>query len=218
MRRSLVNWLGLTGIVAFVSYAAAVALAPLAYPGYEWTVQAVSDLSAQSAPSRALWDQLSAPYAVCSVVCATCASIFVSERLPSTRGFRTGVYLFTLMCWISDVGYGLFPLSEAGTGMAGLQDVVHVYVITVAVVLLSIVSLSLIAFAGWRDPSVRVLGLCAAGALAMMFVGAIGQGLVPHEFFGVVERFSVFAAVGFNAILGLFLFHAPRYVPDSASL
>ena len=212
MRRALINWLGLTGVVALVSYAAAVVLAPLAYPGYDWMAQAVSDLSVESAPSRALWDQLSAPYGVCSVVCATCASLFVSEHLPSTRGFRAGVYLFTLMCWVSDVGYGLFPLSEAGTGMAGFQDMMHVYVVTVAVVLLSIVSLSLIAFAGQRDASVRTLGVCAAVALAMMFVGAIGQGLVPHELFGVVERFSVFAAVGFDAALGLFLFQAPRVI------
>ena len=82
----------------------------------------------------------------------------------------------------------------------------HVYVVTPAVVLLSIVSLSMIATAGWRDKSMRALGACAAVALAMMFVGAIGTGVVPHEFFGVVERFSVFAAVGFTASLGIFLF------------
>ncbi len=40
----------------------------------------------------------------------------------------------------------------------------------------------------------------------MMMIGAMGQGIVPAEYFGVVERFSVFAAVGFNAVLGVFLF------------
>ena len=40
----------------------------------------------------------------------------------------------------------------------------------------------------------------------MMFVGAIGQGAVPKEYFGIVERFSVFAAVGFTAVLGVYLF------------
>ncbi len=39
-----------------------------------------------------------------------------------------------------------------------------------------------------------------------MLVGAVGQGLVPPEYFGIVERFSVFAAVGFTAVLGLYLF------------
>ena len=40
----------------------------------------------------------------------------------------------------------------------------------------------------------------------MMLVGAMGMEIVPAEYFGVVERFSVFAATGFNAALGIPLF------------
>ena len=47
------------------------------------------------------------------------------------------------------------------------------------------------------------VGLCALG---MMLVGAVGMKLVPPQYFGVVERFSVFAATGFNAALGIHLF------------
>ena len=56
MNRKLINWLGLLGILAFASYAAAVIFSPMAYPGYNWMEQAVSDLSAESAPSRHLWE------------------------------------------------------------------------------------------------------------------------------------------------------------------
>ena len=42
--------------------------------------------------------------------------------------------------------------------------------------------------------------------LGMMLVGAVGMDIVPEEYFGVVERFSVFAAVGYNAVLGIELF------------
>ena len=206
MRRELVNWLGLAGVVSLVSYTAAVVLSPSAYPGYNWMAQAVSDLSATTAPSRALWNQLAAPYGVCSVVSATCASIYVSERKVSSKVFRLGVYLFCLMRWVSDVGYGMFPLSQSGTGMTSFQDLMHVYVVTVAVVLLSIVSLGLIIASGWRETPIRNLGVWAAVALAMMMAGAIGQGLVTASLFGVVERLSVFAAVGFDAVLGIWLF------------
>ncbi len=206
MHRKLINWLGLTGVVALVSYAAAVIFAPTAYPGYDWMAQAVSDLSAASAPSRELWRQLSAPYDTCSVVCATCVCIYVSERKTFTRLFRAGIYLFAIMNWISSVGYGLFPLSEAGTGMSAFQDLMHVYVVTTAVVLLSVVSLSLLIAAGIRMKEARTVGFWAAVALAMMLVGAVGQGIVPPQYFGIVERFSVFAAVGFNAVLGLQLY------------
>lgn len=40
----------------------------------------------------------------------------------------------------------------------------------------------------------------------MMFAGAVGIKIVPAEYFGIAERFSVFAATGFNAVLGIHLF------------
>ena len=52
----------------------------------------------------------------------------------------------------------------------------------------------------------RSYGVCAAVALGMMLVGAVGMKLVPPQYFGVVERFRVFAATGFNAALGIHLF------------
>ena len=66
MKKSLVQKLGLLGVVSFLSYAAAVAFAPLAYPGYDWMAQAVSNLSAANAPSLSLWNQLSSLYDVCT--------------------------------------------------------------------------------------------------------------------------------------------------------
>lgn len=52
----------------------------------------------------------------------------------------------------------------------------------------------------------RSFGVFAGIALGMMLVGALGMNIVPKEYFGVVERFSVFAAVGYNAVLGVELF------------
>ena len=79
-------------------------------------------------------------------------------------------------------------------------------VVTALVVLLSIVSLSVILVAGIKNKDCRSYGVCAAIALGMMLVGALGIKLVPAAYFGVVERFSVFAATGFNAVLGIHLF------------
>ena len=205
MNRKLINWLGLTGIVAFISYMLAVVISPSAFPGYNWMEQAVSDLSAESAPSRMLWNQIAALYGVCSVVCATCVSIFVSERKVSTGLFRIGMHLFTIMNWISYVGYAMFPLADSGKEIASFQEIMHM-VVTMAVVLLSIVSLVCLIIAGFREGGIRGIGIWAAVALIMMMAGAIGQGAVPPQYFGIAERFSVFAAVGFNAVRGLYLF------------
>ena len=204
MKKSLIQKLGLLGVVSFISYAAAVVFAPLAYPGYDRMAQAVSDLSAANAPSLMLWNQLSALYNVCEVVCATVVCIGI--RGQKTRLLRTGIYLFAVMEWISAVGYRMFPLSDSGYAGA-FQDVMHMAV-TALVVLLSVVSLIVIIAAGVKDRSCRSYGVCAGVALGMMLVGALGMKIVPAEYFGVVERFSVFAATGFNAALGIHLFFA----------
>ena len=202
MKKNFINYCGLLGIVAFLSYTAAVVLSPLAYPGYNWMAQAVSDLSATNAPSLRLWNQLSSLYNVSTLVCAMMVCAGIQRR--GSRTLRLGIYLFTAMEWVSAVGYGMFPLSDSG--YAGtFQDQMHIFS-TIIVVLLSILSLVLIMIAGIKDKAYRLYGVFAGIAFGMMLVGAMGMNIVPKEYFGVVERFSVFAAVGYNAVLGVQLF------------
>lgn len=196
------NYCGLLGIVALLSYTVAVVFSPLAYPGYNWMAQAVSDLSASNAPSLGLWNQLSSLYNICTLICAmmVCAGI----QGKGSRLLRSGIYLFTAMEWISAVGFSMFPLSDSG--YAGtFQDKMHI-LSTILVVLLSIVSLVMLIIAGAKRKEYRSIGVFAGIALGMMLVGALGMNIVPKEYFGVVERFSVFAAVGYNAVLGIELF------------
>ena len=202
MKKSLLNYCGLFGIIAFLSYTAEVIFSPMAYPGYDWMAQAVSDLSAANAPSLKLWNQLSCIYNVCTLICAMMVCVGIQNR--KTRLLRVGIYLFTIMEWLSAVGYSIFPLSDSG--YAGIfQDQMHI-LITIFVVILSIVSLLVIIVAGVRDRNCRTYGIWAAVALGMMLIGSIGMNIVPKDYFGVVERFSVFAATGFNAVLGVYLY------------
>ena len=208
MKKNLLNYCGLLGVVAFVSYTVAVIFSPFAYPGYNWMAQAVSDLSAANAPSRFLWDQLSCLYNVCTLICAMMVCVGIQGK--KTGLLRLGIYLFTAMEWVSAVGYGMFPLSDSG--YAGtFQDQMHM-LSTGLVVVLSIASLILIMIAGVRDKSSRSYGIFAGISLGMMLVGALGMNLVPREYFGIVERFSVFAATGFNAVLGIQLYRQTSYV------
>lgn len=202
MKKTGAQLLGLLGMASLLSYTAAVVFAPLAYPNYNWMAQAVSDLSADSAPSRQLWSQLAALYMPCGVVCCTLCALEV--RCHFNRTLRLGVYLFAAMNWISAVGYAMFPLSGAGLP-EGFQNVMHL-VITTAVVLLSIASLALIIAGGLRGRACRSLAIWAAAMLALMLLGAIGTGALPAAYFGIPERFSVFAATIFNAVLGVYLF------------
>ena len=88
----------------------------------------------------------------------------------------------------------------------GLTGFVALVSYTAAVVLLSIASLVCLIVAGCRDRRTRGIAVWAAIAFGMMLVGSIGTGIVPAQYFGIVERFSIFAAVGFNAVLGWYLF------------
>lgn len=202
MKKKTIQYCGLFGVLSFISYLVAVIFSPLAYPGYDWKAQAVSDLSASNAPSLALWNQLSSVYNYCEVLSVTIVCLWISKK--KSKLLRIGVYLFAIMEWISALGYRMFPLSDSG--YAGtFQDVMHM-VITAFVVLLSIASLIVLIVAGFKDKTLYSYGICAGIALFMMLVGALGMKIVPPQYFGIIERFSVFAATGFNACLGLHLF------------
>ncbi|WP_295252726.1 DUF998 domain-containing protein [uncultured Catenibacterium sp.] len=202
MKKQFINYCGLPGVVALISYTAAIVFSPLAYPGYNWMSQAVSDLSASNAPSLKLWNQLSSLYKVCTLVCAMMVCLGIQQK--GNKLLRSGIYLFTIMEWVSAVGFGMFPLSESG--YAGtFQDQMHI-LSTIIVVILSIVSLVMIIISGVKEQYCRTYSIFAGIALGMMLIGAIGMNVVPKDYFGVVERFSVFAAVGFNAVLGIELY------------
>lgn len=202
MKKTSLQYFGLLGILSFLSYLAAVIFSPLAYPGYDSLSQAVSDLSAADAPSLGLWNSLTAFYNVCEVTCVTVVVIGISKS--KNKLLKIGVYLFALMEYVSAIGYRMFPLSTSGY-QGQFQDIMHM-VTTVIVVLLSIASLVLIIISGIKDRNYLSYSICASIALTMMLVGALGMKIVPSNYFGVVERFSVFAATGFNACLGIHLF------------
>ena len=203
MKRTLINYLGLLGMVSLLSYTAAVIFSPLAYPDYHWLSQAVSDLSAEAASSSTLWNQLSALYMPCGIVCCTVNCIAVAGKY--NKMLRLGVYLFALMNWVTAVGYAMFPLTDAGTPN-GFQNIMHL-VVTGAVVALSILALVLMICGGCFQRQCRSLGFWAGAALFLMILGAVGVNLLPRAYFGLAERFSTLAAVGFKAVLGIYLYN-----------
>ena len=135
-------WLLICGILNVVFYLLHDVIGARFYPGYNWMAQAVSDLTATDAPSRLIASELTKIHAIFSCVTCTLICIFAKDlwKETSEKILRLGVYLFVTMHWISAIGYSLFPLT--GSGYDGsFQSFVHVYVITVLVVLFSIVSL-----------------------------------------------------------------------------
>ena len=205
MNKKLINWIGLLGVAALISYAVAAYFCRAAFPGYNWMESAVSDLSAETAPSRQLWDKLSAVFSA-GIVCDTCVAIYVSENKTSSKLFRAGIYLLVIMSWISKIGYQMFPLDDAGKAIGGVDETMHM-IVTALVVVLSIASCVILIISGIKRKDVRGIGIWAAIFFAMMLMGPIGMAVFPPEYFGIGERFSIYAAIGLEAVLGLYLFN-----------
>ena len=203
-KRKLINWLCLSGVIAAVFYLIHDIIGAANYPGYNWTSQAVSDLTATDAPSFAVARGLTTVYGILSCLC--CALLCVLVQKSKKKSLRLGIYLFAIMNFISAIGYALFPLSSAGYD-GSAQSFIHVFILTAAVVLLSIISLVLIATGAFKSKK-KLLGSLAIFALVLMFVGAVGSGNVPKEIFGIFERFSTYSAVAFTAVLALYGFRA----------
>lgn len=194
------NRLGLFGIISFLSYTAMVLFSPLKYPGYNWMTMAVSDLTADGAPSQLLASQLNSLFGPCAVVSIMAVCVAIAHC--KSKFFKVGIYCFAAMEWVCNVGYTMFPWLMAAPA-SHPQNIGHIAV-TVMVVVFSLLGLILIAL-GAKADGLASLGRWALVCLIAMVIGPIGTACLPKAVFGLFERFSTFSAVVFNMILGVYL-------------
>ena len=202
--KKLINWLCLSGALSVIFYLLHDAIGAMNYSGYNWMSRAVSDLTATSSPSFVIATGYLTVYKILNCLC--CALLCILIKDEKSKALRMGIYLFSIMNFISAIGYALFPLSSAGYD-GTTQSFIHVYIVTTLVVLLSIISLIIIAIGAFRSKEkYKWLGIFAIVSLILMFIGAVGSANVSKEIFGLVERFSTYSAVVFTGILGLYGF------------
>ena len=201
-KKSLINWLCLSGVLSIIFYLLHDIMGANSYPGYNWMSQAVSDLTAVDSPSFVVASGYVTIHKIFSCVCSVLVCILVRNETKKT--LRYGIYLYSIMNFISAIGYALFPLSSSGFD-GSIQSIIHVYVLTALVVLLSIISLILIAVGSLKGENKhKLLGILAIISLILMFVGAVGSQNVSKDIFGIIERFSTYSAVIFTGILGIY--------------
>lgn len=192
--------LGILGIISLLSYTAMVVFSPLAYPGYDWLSMAVSDLSAEGAPSKELANQLNALFGPCGLV--SIMAVCVGAAGCKSKALKSGIYFFAAMEWVCNVGYNLFPWVQDALP-SNPQNFMHI-VVTVLVVLFSLMSLVLVAIGAGKE-QIKSLRIWAIICLVAMIIGPIGTSMLPKAVFGLFERFSTFSAVVFNGVLGIYL-------------
>ena len=110
-KKKLINWLCLSGIISIVFYLLHDIIGAMYYPNYNWLSQAVSDLTAKDAPSFIIANGYVTIYGIFNCLC--CVLICILMENESNKALKIGVYIFSIMNFISAIGYALFPLSSS---------------------------------------------------------------------------------------------------------
>ncbi|WP_224701843.1 DUF998 domain-containing protein [Devosia aquimaris] len=172
------------------------------YPGYDYTAQQVSELSAIGAPSRNFWMAMGFPYAGLSFAFA----LGVWRASAGRVSLRTTAVLIGLFALNSFVWGWVAPMHMRGT-VVSTTDTMHIVLTIVAVVLMvTFMTTGASAFGrGFRLFSIlTMLAMVVAGGVVGTQISAIAQGL-PTPWMGLVERVSVYAPSLWMTVLAVML-------------
>jgi len=198
----------LFGVIGVFFYFLHVILGTLFYKGYNPMAQAISDLTASNSPSRNIVRPFSFFYGIFTVIFSTSFFLYFKQKINKFVTFGAG--FFCIMTLVSFLGYTFFPLSESG--YAGtFQDIMHMAV-TVAVVLLTIISLILFVIGFFRMQNIRYLGVISLCTFFLLLTGAMLINIIPKELFGIAERINVYSIVIYTGILSFWMY---RYIKNS---
>lgn len=187
---SLPRVLLICGIAAAVLYIGMdIVAARLFYPGYDYTAQQVSELSAIGAPSRPFWMAMGYPYGLLTLAFAAGVWLASAGRVSlRIAAVLLGLFAVNGFLW----GF-IAPMHMRATQFTD-SDTMHIAFAAVAIVLI----LGFIGFGaaalgrGFRLYSaLTVVAMLAAGGVVSTQIAAIAAGQ-PTPWMGLVERVSVY--------------------------
>ena len=198
----LVKILLVCGILSSVLYIGSdILAATMLYPGYSYTSQQVSELSAIGAPTRTFWIAMSYVFIPLVVAFAIGVWLFAGRSL-SLRVTSALLFAFAVVAFI----WMFFPMHQPGTGTVA-SDAMHL-IVGVTQVLLMVLFISFGAVAlgwGFRFYSiVTIVALLGFGAIVSTQAPAIAAGH-PMPWLGIIERVSVYLPVLWVLIFAVML-------------
>lgn len=191
-RARVVRGLLTCGILSSVLYIGTDILAAYLYPGYSYTAQQVSELSAIGAPTRPLWITMSVVWA--ALVIAFAVGVWVSAG--PIWSLRVTAILLAVFAVIGELWAFFAPMHLRGT-VALSTDASHI-VFAGAQVLVMVLFMAFgsgAAGRGFRIYSIAtIVAMLVAGAIPSTQVQAIAASQ-PTPWMGAVERVSVYLPV-----------------------
>jgi len=172
--------------------------ATLLYPGYDYSAQQVSELSAIGAPSRDFWMVMGYPYNLLTLAFAAGLWLTANGR----TSLKLAAVLIVLFA-INSFSWGwAAPMHMRGTQFTA-TDTAHIAFAASAVLLMmGFIGAGALALGrGFRIYSViTIIGMLAAGAVVGTKIAAIAANQ-PTPWMGLVERVSVYSPMIWMMVL-----------------
>jgi len=208
------------GILASLLYICTdIVAATMLYPGYSYTSQQVSELSAIGAPTRPLWVAMSSVYA--PLVIAFGIGVLISAG--PKRSLRVTGSLLVAFGAISLLWVLFAPMHMRGTvalASGSVTDSMHLVFAGVQIlVMVLFIAFGAVALGrAFRLYSVgTIVAMLVAGAVVSTQAAAIAAGQ-PTPWMGLVERVSVYSPMLWVAVLAITLLRAPVPRPNITSI
>lgn len=204
MNKSIVKAFIICGILAPIIYIATDLFAGMIYSGYDFSSQAISELSAIGAPTRALW--IAMTFIFNPLLVAFGIGIYGTgdaNRSLRITGFLVTVWGLLGFIWL------FFPMNMRGA-IGSSTDTMHLVMAGITVLLMTFFMGFGASAHGTRFRSFSVLTI-----LTMLFFGALtGQqapnvaAQLPTPWMGVMERISVYSPMLWIFVLAIVLLNA----------
>jgi hypothetical protein len=187
--------------------------ATLVYPGYDYSAQQVSELSAIGAPSRDFWMIMGYPYNLLTLAFAAGVWLAAGRR----TSLKVAAVLIVLFAINSFLWGWVAPMHMRGDQFTD-TDTMHIAFAGSAVALMvGFIGAGALALGrGFRIFSAMVvLAMLAAGAVVSTQIAAIAANQ-PTPWMGLVERVSVYSPMIWMMILAILLLREPEPRPTVA--
>ena len=186
------------GILSTVLYVISDSICSIVYPGYSYTSQAISELSANGAPTTHLWKALT--FLFDPLVIAFGMGVFLSSKKWTLKVNGMLLVLFG----ISGYAWWFFPMNMRGN-IGSPSDTGHLVLSAITVLLLTLI----LAFgSGAMGKKFRVYSILTI--LVMLFFGFLVGRMAPlvaanqpTTWMGIYERISVFSPMIWMTVLAI---------------
>lgn len=195
-----------TGLLAVAFYLAHVVAGRIVWRDYNPFSQPISDLTAETAISRATATKFLYGYDLFNLLFCATLLLFFARVVLINKTFYTGLIIKAGAEFLSTVGYKLFPLADTEWA-SGWQNMIH-YGIT-AVIVLSYISLSLLLTIGlartgrYRKMTIFLMVFSFVFIVSGLLTVLAAQRWVAWV--GLFERVNLYSLMSLNVGLALWM-------------